>query len=44
MHLQVEGLIPDRIQVAIDGLGSLFGFAHLDSYVGIAGACFIFGL
>lgn len=44
VHLQIEGLIPDRIEVAVDGLGPLLGFAHLHCYIGIAGASFILGL
>lgn len=44
VHLQIEGLIPDRIEVAVDGLGPLLGFAHLHCYIGITGASFILGL
>lgn len=44
LHLQIEGLIPDRVEVPIDGLSPLFGFAHLHCYIGITGASFIFGL
>lgn len=36
--LQVELLLPDRIEVAINGLGPLLGLAHLNSDVWIAGS------
>lgn len=44
LHLQIERLIPDRIEVTVDGLGSFLGFAHLHCYIGITGASFILGL
>lgn len=28
-HLQVKALVPDGVEIAVDGLGSLLGFAHL---------------
>lgn len=31
-------LVPDRIKVAINGLGSLLGFAHLNSDIWITGS------
>ena len=43
-HSQVELLIPDRVEVAEDGLRPAFGFAHLDGDVRVAGARFILGL
>lgn len=44
LHSQVKCLLPDRVEVAIDGLCPLFGFAHLDSDIRITGAGFILGL
>lgn len=41
---QIKCLLPDRVEVAIDGLGPLFGLPHLDSNIWIAGASFIFRL
>ena len=35
---QVKVLLPDGVEVPIDGLGPLLGLAHLDSDVGVAGA------
>ena len=43
-HSQVELLIPDRVEVAKDGLGPALGLAHLDSDVRVTGAGFILGL
>lgn len=43
-HSQVKRLLPDRVEVSVDGLCPLFGFAHLDGDVGITGAGFVFGL
>lgn len=43
-HSQVELLIPNRVEVAEDGLRPAFGFAHLDGDVRVAGAGFILGL
>lgn len=40
-HLQVELLLPDRIEVAINGLGSLLGLAHLNSDIWITGSCLV---
>lgn len=42
--LQVETLVPDRIEVAVDGFGPFLGLSHLDSDVGITGASLILGL
>lgn len=39
--LQVELLLPDRIEVAINGLGPLLGLAHLNSDIWIAGSCLV---
>lgn len=43
-HSQVELLIPDRVEVAEDGLRPALGLSHLDGDVGVAGAGFILGL
>lgn len=43
-HSQEELLIPDRVEVAEDGLGPAFGLAHLDGDVGVAGTSLVFGL
>lgn len=43
-HSQVELLIPDRVEVAKDGLRPAFGLSNLDGDVGVAGASFILGL
>lgn len=43
-HSQVKLLIPDRVEVAEDGLRPAFGLAHLDGDVRVAGASFILGL
>ncbi len=40
-HSQVEFLIPDRVEVAKDGLRPAFGLSHLDSDIGVAGASFV---
>ena len=37
-------LLPDRVEVPVDGLGPLLGLAHLDRDVGVAGARLILGL
>lgn len=42
--LQAELLLPDRVQVAVDGLGSLLGLPHLDGDVRVAGAGPVLGL
>ena len=42
-HLQVELLVPDRIEVPRHRLGSLLGLADLNRYVWIAGSRFVFG-
>lgn len=44
LYSQVEALLPNRVQVAIDGLGSLFGFSNLNSDVRVTGACLVFSL
>lgn len=44
VHSQIKSLLPDRVEVAIDGLGPLFGLSHLDSDVWITGAGLILGL
>lgn len=44
LHSQVERLLPHWVEVAVDGLRPLFGFAHLDGDVGITGAGFVLGL
>ncbi len=36
--------LPDRIEVAVDRLGPLFGFTHLDGHIGVTGAGLIFSL
>lgn len=41
---QVEALFPDRVEVPIDSLCPLLGFSNLNSYIRVAGACFIFSL
>lgn len=43
-HSQVEGLLPHGVQVPVDGLGPLLGFAHLHGDVGVAGAGAVFSL
>ena len=43
-YSQVEVLLPDRVEVAVDGLGPLLGLAHLDRDVGVAGARLVLGL
>lgn len=35
MHSQVKALVPDGIEIAVDGLGSLLGFPHLYGDVGV---------
>lgn len=37
-------LLPDRIEVAINSLGPLLGFPHLDSHIGVTGTGLIFSL
>lgn len=44
LYLQMKLLLPDRIEVAVDRLGPLFGFTHLDGHVGVTGAGLIFSL
>lgn len=39
--LQVELLLPHRIEVAINGLGPLLGLAHLNSDIRITGPCLV---
>lgn len=41
---QVKRLFPDGVEVAIDGLGPLFGLSHLDSDIRITGTSFVLGL
>lgn len=41
---QVERFLPHGVQVSVDGLGSLLGFAHLHRDVGVAGAGAVFSL
>ena len=43
-HSQVELLVPDRVEVAEDGLRPALGLPHLDSDIRVAGAGFILGL
>ncbi len=40
----MELFLPDRIEVAVDRLGPLFGFTHLDGHIGVTGAGLIFSL
>lgn len=44
LNSQAELFLPDWVQVAVDGLGSLLGLPHLDGDVRVAGACPVFGL
>ncbi len=41
---QIKRLLPDRVEVAIDGLGPLFGLSDLDGDIRITGTGFILGL
>lgn len=36
--------LPDRIEVAVNSLGPLLGFPHLDSHIGVTGTSLIFSL
>lgn len=40
----MEVLLPDRVEVTVDGLGPLLGLSHLDRDVGITGASLILRL
>lgn len=44
LYLQMKLLLPDRIEVAVDCLGPLFGLTHLDCHVGVTGTGLIFSL
>lgn len=44
LNLQAKLFLPDRVQVPIDGLSSLFAFANLDGDVWVAGARPVLGL
>lgn len=44
VNSQVEALFPHRVEVTIDGLCPLLGFSNLNSYIRVAGACFVFSL
>lgn len=44
IDLQAELFLPDRVQVAIDGLCPLLGLSHLDGDVGVTGTCSVLGL
>lgn len=37
----MELLLPDRVEVAINGLGPLLGLAHLNSDIWITGSCLV---
>lgn len=41
---QIKCLLPDGVEVAVDGLGSLLGLSHLDGDVRVTGTGFILGL
>lgn len=41
---QIKCLLPDRVEVAVDGLGPLFGLSHLDGDIRVTGTSFILGL
>ena len=43
-HSQIELLIPDRVEVAENGLCPSLRLAHLDGDIWVAGAGFILGL
>lgn len=38
IHLQIEALIPYRVEVTVDSLGSFFGLANLHRNIRVAGA------
>ena len=44
VSLQVEVLLPYRVEIPIDGLGSLLGLANLHCDIRVTGSCLIFGL
>lgn len=44
LNLQAELFLPDRVQVAIDGLGPFLGLSHLDGDVRITGTSSVLGL
>lgn len=44
LNSQAEFFLPDWVQVAVDGLCSLLGFANLDGDVWITGARSVLGL
>lgn len=37
----MELLLPNGIEVAVNGLGPLLGLAHLNGDIGIAGSCLV---
>lgn len=44
LNLQAELFLPDRVQVAIDGLCPLLGLSHLDGDIRVTGTCSVLGL
>lgn len=40
-HLQVEVLLPHRVQVPIDGFCPFLGLPNLDSDIGVTGSCLV---
>lgn len=41
VHLQIEALIPYRVEVAVDSLGSFFGLAYLHRNIRVTGASLV---
>lgn len=37
-------LVPDRVEVAINGLGPLLRLSNLDSHIRVTGSCFVLSL
>lgn len=44
LNLQAELFLPDRVQVAIDGLCPFLGLSHLDGDVRVTGTSSVLGL
>ena len=43
-HSQVKVFLPDRVEVAVNGLGPLLCLPNLNRYIRVTGACFVFSL
>lgn len=44
IYSQMEVFVPDRIEVPINSLCSLFGFANLNGDIRVTRTCFVFSL